>query len=532
MSGLILSLIEFAALDWFWVVAFVLVMISCGVLFYRLGKRSEAEFFLAGRGLPWWLPATSVYATHTATDSPMWIGGMIYKFGMRGIWFPFFSAWCAISAFVSTRIFRRSLAMSQAEWQNLRYSGLGAELLRGWLAGWQTFMNMFVLAWVSAAMGKVGTYLFGWPHWIGLVVFTAICAIYVLSAGYWGVIMADFQQGVIAFLIITFVTFWAIAEVGGPLTIVNKLEASGQSWRLNPFHFDEEFPFAWFITLLIMATVGGIGMGNFIDWYPEAQRIQSARSVRDASYCIWAGGLAAIFRNGFWAVAVMAFFVVYPNIAESKEYEMAWYRIAFEYLPMGMIGVFFAAVLAIHLSTISTSLNLGALYATRDLYHHYINPQASERQLVRMGRINTLLMLVGCFVLGLTMKKITEWLIFALWLQAAGIWIPSILQVIWWRFNSWAYLSAWIANLVMSWLVVWVLPALGVIPKLPDYQQFWMLAILVAVVYLPIMFLTRADDMDHLVHYYVAARPCGFWGPVRREAINRGLIKEHEDNNK
>ena len=185
MSGLILSLIEFAALDWFWVVAFVLVMISCGVLFYRLGKRSESEFFLAGRGLPWWLPATSVYATHTATDSPMWIGGMIYKFGMRGIWFPFFSAWCAISAFVSTRIFRRSLAMSQAEWQNLRYSGLGAELLRGWLAGWQTFMNMFTLAWVSAAMGKVGTYLFGWPHWIGLVVFTAICAIYVLSAGYW-----------------------------------------------------------------------------------------------------------------------------------------------------------------------------------------------------------------------------------------------------------------------------------------------------------------------------------------------------------
>ena len=126
------------------------------------------------------------------------------------------------------------------------------------------------------------------------------------------------------------------------------------------------------------------------------------------------------------------------------------------------------------------------------------------------------------------MKKITEWLIFALWLQAAGIWIPSILQVIWWRFNSWAYLSAWIANLMMSWLVVWVLPALGVLPKLPDYQQFWMLAGLVALVYVPIMFLTKPDDMDHLVRYYVAARPCGFWGPVRREAIKRGLIKVQE----
>ena len=39
------------------------------------------------------------------------------------------------------------------------------------------------------------------------------------------------------------------------------------------------------------------------------------------------------------------------------------------------------------------------------------------------------------------------------------------------------------------------------------------------------MFLTKPDDMDHLVRYYVMARPWGFWGPVRREALRRGLIK-------
>jgi hypothetical protein len=77
----------------------------------------------------------------------------------------------------------------------------------------------------------------------------------------------------------------------------------------------------------------------------------------------------------------------------------------------------------------------------------------------------------------------------------------------------------------MSWLVVWVLPALGLIPKLPEYQQFWLLAVLVALVYLPITFLTKPDDMDHLVRYYVMARPWGFWGPVRREAMKRGLVE-------
>ena len=533
------SVVQFVTLDWIWTGLFIGLMILCGVVFYRLGKRSEADFFLAGRGLPWWLPATSVYATHTATDTPMWIAGTIYRWGLRGIWYPFFSAWCAVSPFVSTRIFRRSLAMSQAEHQNLRFSGLGAELLRGWMAGWQTFMNMFVVAWVSAAMGKICTYLFAWPSWLGIVFFTSICAIYVLSAGYWGVVMADFQQGLISFAVITLVSLWGINEAGGAVAIVDKLSALGEGWRADPFHFDafwgldgNQFYALDVITLMVMAIFGGLGMGNFIDWYPEAQRIQSAKSVRDAAYSIWAGGLAAIFRNSFWAVSILAFFVMFPGIEDQGTYEFGWFRLGFDYMPAGLIGMLFAAIIAIHLSTISTHLNLGALYATRDLYHHYVNPEADEGKLVRVGRISTFLLLIGSFVLGLSMESITAWLIFALWLQAAGIWLPSILQVLWWRFNSWAFLSSWIANLVMSWMVVFVLPALGVLPALPDWVNFWLLAVLVSVVYLPICFLTKPDDMDHLVRYYVQARPAGFWGPVRAEAIRRGLVvesKKHRD---
>ncbi|MGA7617344.1 MAG: sodium:solute symporter [Thermoanaerobaculia bacterium] len=525
------SLVPFVPLDWIWTAAFIALMIACGVIFYRLGKRSESDFFLAGRGLPWWLPATSVYATHTATDTPMWIGGTIYRWGMRGIWYPFFSAWCAVSPFVSTRIFRRSMAMSQAEWQNLRYSGLGAHLLRGWLAGWQTFMNMFVVAWVSAAMGKVCTYLFGWPPWLGIVLFTTICAVYVLAAGYWGVVMADFQQGLISFAVITLVSLWGIAEAGGPAVIIHKLSVLGEGWRTNPFHFDAlwgldpgKFYALDVLTLLFMALLGGLGMGNFIDWYPEAQRIQSARTVRDASYSIWAGGLAAIFRNSFWAVSILAFFVLFPHITSPGTYEFGWFRLGFDYMPAGLIGMLFAGIIAIHLSTISTHLNLGALYATRDLYHHYVNPKADENHLVKVGRVNTFFLLVGSFVLALSMESITAWLIFALWLQAAGIWVPSILQVLWWRFNSWAYLASWIANLAMSWLVVFVLPALGILPELPDWLNFWLLAFLVSLVYVPVCFLTKPDDMDHLVEYYVQARPAGWWAPVRKEAIRRGMM--------
>ena len=522
-------MVELTALDWVWIILYLLLMIGCGLLFYRLGKRSEADFFLAGRGLPWWLPATSVYATHTATDTPMWVTGVVYEHGLRGLWYTFFSAWCAISALVSTRIFRRSLAYSQAEWQSLRFSGLGSELLRGWMAGWNIFLNMFILGWVGMAMGKVCHFAFGWPTWVGLVVFSTVCAIYVLAAGYWGVVMADFQQGVIAFIGILIVSFWGILAAGGPEQIILRLSQMGESWRLDPFAFtglfSGAFPVAWFVTILIIAIIGGFGMGTAIDWYAEAQRIQSAKTVRDASYAIWAGTALVLTRNSLWAASVLAFFVLYPDIPERAEFELGWHRLGFELLPTGLLGFFFATIVAIHLSTVTTHLNLGALYATRDLYHHYFRPKACERELVWVGRISTLILLGGSFFYGLMMEEITKWLIFALWIMTAGVWLPNILQVVWWRFNAWGYLAAWIANLGLSWLVVWVLPAFKLIPALPDYVQFWILMGLGALIYIPVMYLTPPEEMTSLVRYYVMSRPIGWWGPVRAEARPDGRAR-------
>lgn len=521
---------DFTALDIFWAVAFLLLMVGGAFFFYRLARRSESDFFLAGRGLPWWLPASSVFSTHTATDTPMWITGVIYAHGLRGLWYTFFTAWTAIGAFVSARIFRRSLAYTQAEWQTQRFGGLGAELLRGWMAGWQVFMNMFILGWVGIAMGKVCALAFGWPVWVGLVLPGLITAFYTLAAGYWGVVMGDFLQGIVAVFAIVLVSLVGVAAAGGPAGVTDRIVELGQHWRLDAFAFtgwvDGDFPIAWWLTMLVIAVVGGFGMGTSIDWYVEAQRIQSARTVRDATYGLWAGGAVTLIRNGFWAAGILAFFSLLPNIAEAADYELGWFRLGFELLPAGLVGVFFGAILAIHLSTISSHLNLGALYFTRDIYQRYIRPGASERQLVWVGRAATFVLLVGSFFYGLMMEEITRWLIFALWLMMAGIWLPNILQVVWWRFNAWGYLGGWMANLGVSWLVVWVLPAFGAIPKLPDHLQFWLLLALGAVVFLPITLRTRPEPMDRLVRYYVMTRPIGWWGPVHREAVRRGLIEE------
>jgi SSS family solute:Na+ symporter len=523
---------NFTNLDIFWAVAFLLLMVGGAFFFYRLARRSESDFFLAGRGLPWWLPASSVFSTHTATDTPMWITGVIYANGLRGLWYTFFTAWTAIGAFVSARIFRRSLAYTQAEWQTQRFGGLGAEMLRGWMAGWQVFMNMFILGWVGIAMGKVCALAFGWPLWVGLVIPSLITAVYTLAAGYWGVVMGDFLQGIVAVFAIILVSLVGVSAAGGPAEVTGRITELGETWRLSAFAFtglfSGEFPVVWWLTMLVIAVIGGFGMGTSIDWYVEAQRIQSAKTVRDATYGLWAGGAMTLIRNGFWAAGILAFFSMLPHIADQSEYELGWFRLGFELLPAGLVGVFFGAILAIHLSTISSHLNLGALYFTRDIYQRYIRPDASETRLVWMGRAATFVLLIGSFFYGLMMQEITKWLIFALWLMMAGIWLPNILQVVWWRFNAWGYLAGWMANLGVSWLVVWILPAFGVIPKLPDHLNFWLLMALGAVIFVPVTLSTRPENMDRLVRYYVMTRPLGWWGPVHREAVRRGLIEEDQ----
>ncbi|MGD2069474.1 MAG: Na+:solute symporter [Gemmatimonadota bacterium] len=525
-------MIPFGPLDWLWAGAFLLLMVGGAFFFHRLARRSESDFFLAGRRLPWWLPASSVFSTHTATDTPMWITGVIYSHGFRGLWYTFFTAWTAVGAFVSARIFRRSVAYSQAEWQTIRFSGFGAELLRGWMAGWQVFMNMFILGWVGMAMGKVGALVFGWPVWVGLIVPTLVTAAYTLVAGYWGVVMGDFLQGIVAVFAIVLVSMVGIAAAGGPTGLTERLVDMGEAWRLDAFHFtglfSGDFPAAWWATMLVIAVVGGFGMGTSIDWYPEAQRIQSAHTVRDAAYGIWAGGAVTLVRNGFWAASILAFFVLAPGIVEAADYELGWFRLGFELLPAGLVGVFFAAILAIHLSTISSHLNLGALYFTRDLYQRYVRPDADERTLVLVGRWATAVLLVGSFFYGMMMQEITEWLIFALWLMMAGVWLPNILQVVWWRFNAWGYLAGWMANLGVAWLVVWVLPAFGVFPPLPDYLQFWLLMALGAAIFLPVTVLTKPEPMEHLVRFWIQTRPLGWWGPVRRAAEEAGLVEPRE----
>src|SRR4029450_11775498 len=128
------------------------------------------------------------------------------------------------------------------------------------MSGCQIFMQIVIMGWVGMAMGKVRNYAFGWDQWVGMVLFSSVSAIYALAAGYWGVVMADFQQGVIAGIAIVIVSVWGVVVAGGPAGIIRRLTEMDQLWRVTPFAFSGffagEFPAAWFLTMVAIALLG------------------------------------------------------------------------------------------------------------------------------------------------------------------------------------------------------------------------------------------------------------------------------------
>ena len=101
------------------------------------------------------------------------------------------------------------------------------------------------------------------------------------------------------------------------------------------------------------------------------------------------------------------------------------------------------------MSTISTQLNWGSSYIVFDFYKQQINPEASEKKLVAVGRISTVLLMVLSAVLALLMQNAMQ--VFNLLLVfGAGTGLIFILRWFWWRINAWSEITAMFASGILS----------------------------------------------------------------------------------
>ena len=118
-------------------------------------------------------------------------------------------------------------------------------------------------------------------------------------------------------------------------------------------------------------------------------------------------------------------------------------------LPVGLIGLAIAALMAAFMSTVSTHINWGASYIANDFYYRFVNPKASEKQLTFVSRLSTVGIAVIAIFIGKFITNIGDaWEFYGA--MMAGLGFPHLLRWLWWRANAWTELSGMIVGVGLA----------------------------------------------------------------------------------
>ena len=171
-------------------------------------------------------------------------------------------------------------------------------------------------------------------------------------------------------------------------------------------------------------------------------------------------------------------------------------------LPSGLLGLVAASLIAAFMSTMSTQLNLGASYLVNDFYKRFISPNASESQLVAMGRVFTVISIILGAGLGLILTSASQ--AFDLLLMiGAGTGLIYLLRWFWWRINAYTEIVAMISSLIIAYYFNFYSHSLA------SWQEIIIGALLTTATWIIATFITPPDDEKTLKRFVKKVNPGG-----------------------
>jgi SSS family solute:Na+ symporter len=519
---------QLSTLDWSIIAGFFIVSLIVGIIVSRKAGSSSAEFFLSGRNMPWWLLGISMVATTFSADTPNLVTDIVRKNGVSGnwVWWSFLLTGM-LTVFVYAKLWRRSGVLTDLEFYEIRYGGKSAAFLRGFRALYLgVFFNVMIMATVCLAAIKIGGVMLGLSPGQTLLIASVVTVLYSSLGGLRGVLITDFFQFILAMV----GTVWAanvlldLPQVGGLDALLANKEVASLTNFLPDFSDTESL-----IPLLIIP----LAVQWWSVWYPGAepggggyiaQRMLAAKDEQNAM------GATLLFnishyalRPWPWIIIALCSVVVFPNLESiqaafphidpSIVNDDLAYPAMLTFLPSGLLGLVIASLVAAFMSTISTHLNWGSSYVVNDFYQRFIKPEASEKELVMVGRISTVLLMLFAALFALMLTNALQ--AFNILMQiGAGTGLIFILRWFWWRINAWTEIS----GMVISFIVAIVLEIVA--PELvsPNYKLLVGVGI-TTIGWLTVTFLTQPETEETLRGFAKHVNPTVGWKDYRSNEV-------------
>src|SRR5438128_563773 len=420
---------------------YFLVVFGIGFYFSRKERTSE-QYFLAGRDVGWFFIGASLFVSNISTEHFIGLSGSGASSGLAVGHFEWLACMILlILGWVFVPFYLRSNVFTMPQFLERRFSRQCAVYLAGISIIAYIFTKISVQLYAaSVVLERVA----GWPLWKTAVVLVVATGVYTIAGGLAAVIYTDTVQTLILIAGALALTIIGLHRVGG-LEHLRTMVPPGYFHMIKPAS-DSQFPWTG---IFFGAPILGIWY-----WCTDQVIVQRVLSARDEGHAkagtIFAGFLKILpvfllVLPGIIAYALFQYQVVKPDYA--------YPTLVLNLLPVGLVGLVMAALLAAVMGAMSSVFNSASTLVTLDFYKK-IRPEASERQLVTFGRIAT----GGMVLLGLLWVPFIHLLSAELYiyLQSVQAYISPpiavcfIFGILWPRMNARGAISSLLTGFVMG----------------------------------------------------------------------------------
>jgi solute:Na+ symporter, SSS family len=513
---------KLSPIDWGIVLAFLVVYLLVGFFTSKKAGKDLNEYFLSGRNMPWWMLGISMVATTFSSDTPNLVTDIVRQNGISGnwVWWAFLLTGM-LTVFVYARLWRRSGIATDLEFYELRYSGKAAVFLRAFRAIYLGFFfNIFIMATVTLAMIKIAGVLLNIEPITTVIIASAITVIYSSLGGLRSVIITDFLQFTIAM----------VGAIGAGWYLINLPEVGGLSALLADVNVSDKlaiFPGFDNPSVYVPLLVIPLAVQWWSVWYPGAepggggyiaQRMLAAKNEDHAIKATLLFNLAHYaLRPWPWIVVALCSLVVFPDLqslstafpdlpASVIKHDLA-YPAMLSYLPVGLLGLVVASLISAFMSTVSTHLNWGSSYLVIDFYQRMFDRNASQKKLVNLGRLCTVVLMILAGLLSLVLESALQ--AFNILIQiGAGTGLLFILRWFWYRVNAYSEITAMAVSFLLAIYFQLVHAKLGFEP-IQDHIQLILGIAITTVCWVVVTLLTKPANTDTLQKFVEIINPGG-----------------------
>lgn len=456
---------NFSTLDFIIFFGYCVFIIVFGLWISREKKghtKNSTDYFLASKSLPWWAIGASLIAANISAEQFIGMSGSGFAIGLGIASYEFMAAiTLLLVAKYFLPIYLKEGIFTMPQFLKLRYDDrIRTSLAVFWIMLY-IFVNLTSVLYLSALALSVVLGISTTQAIIGLA-FVAVA--YSSYGGLTAVAWTDVVQViflVLGGLVTTYLALDAVSGGEGALAgLADLYERAPQKFDMildesNPFYKDLPG-----MTVLF----GGMWIANVSYWGFNQYIIQRALAAKSLKEVQWGLVFAAFLKLLIPLVVVLPGIAAFVLNAEISRYDEAYPWLLNNLVPTGLKGLAFAALIAAALSSLSSMMNSTATIFTIDIYKAHLKTDASEKQLVTIGRLVSLVsIIIACLVAEPLLggeEQIFQFIQKYTGFVSPGIVVLFVFGLFWKKATSNAALATAIASVPFSIIIDLVFPAM------------------------------------------------------------------------